>query len=266
MNHYQNILWGYSLDYPESWHLQKDSDAIILTAPAQSYPHPRKAENQGQITLRPEWNPEKVAAQKRWNLHIGKVAGMIGAKRVGSSPWQLGPLKGMEAELALPKKNPLRLWTGILVHERMILHLLVTHHKEDRTWFEPQATSILRSLRVHAPASTSEDELMFPLPPGYTPADPQDILEDIDDASTWQAFTGTASIAALQAFYLRELPSAGWDIAGYDPIPGPPEPGFARLALQREGVHLIMGILPAGGDEPASAQTGTLVLRQLTAP
>jgi len=263
MRAYQNVLWGYSLTYPDGWTIAEDGDAVILTTDAETYPTPRAEEEQGRVMIRPEWNPDRVEAQKLWNLHIGKIAGVIGAKRVGAAPWQLGALKGMEAELAMPKKDPLRLWTGILLHDRTIFHLLVTHHKLDREWFEPLATSIIRSLRVHAPAAKPGEELLFPLPPGYSPVSPGDVLDDIADASAWQAFRGTATVAALQAFYTRELPSAGWDIAGYDPLPGTQEPGFARFALEREGVQVVLGILPTGDDMPPSTQVGTIILRQL---
>jgi len=263
MSRYQNFLWGYSLTYSDEWTMQEDDDAVILTAPVESYPKPRADEHQGRVMIRPEWNPEHVEVQKLWSLHIGKIAGVIGAKRLGAAPWQLGALTGMEAELAMPKKDPLRLWTGILQHDRTIYHLLVTHHKLDRDWFEPQATNIIRSLRVHAPAAVQDEELTFPLPPGYQSVNPLDIIEDIDDASAWQAFTGSATVAALQAFYARELPSAGWNIVDYDPLPGPAEPGFARFALQRSDVHLVLGILPIGDDSPPSTQAGTIMLRQL---
>lgn len=264
MTDVQNLLWGFSLTCPDDWEQRRDGDAIIFVAPLNP-DSPDEAREAGQVMLRPEWNPARTEVRKLWNLHIGKIAGVIGAKRVGAGPWQLGDMKGMEAELVMPKKDPLRLWTGMLMRDRIILHVMVTHHKLDRTWFEPLATDIIRSLRFHAPAAAVEDEPVFPLPPEYTPVNPISILDDIDDAGEWQAFSGEASVGALQAFFARELPAAGWDIAAYDPVPGPPEPGFARFALQREGIHIVLGILPEGSDAPPSTQSGTIILRELQA-
>ena len=264
MINYQNLLWGFSLSYPDSWEHRLDDDAVIFLAPLNP---DSKDENRevGQVMLRPEWNPARTEVRKLWNLHIGKIAGMIGAKRVGAGPWQLGDMKGMEAELVMPKKDALRLWTGMLVRDRIILHFMVTHHKLDRPWFEPLATDIIRSLRFHAAAAEADDEAIFPLPPEYSPVEPTTVLDDIDDAEAWQAFRGKASVGALQAFYTRELPATGWNIAAYDPVPGPAEPGFARFALQREGIHIVLGLLPEGDEAPPSAQTGTIILRQLPA-
>ena len=265
MAEYQNLLWGLSLTYPDSWQKALDGDAVLFSAPESNHSSDGALET-GKVMLRPEWNPEQTDIKKLWNLHIGKIAGVLGAKRVGAGPWHMGDMKGMEAELVMPKKDPMRLWTGILTRERMILHFMVTHHKLDREWFEPLATALIKSLRFHAPAAKREPELIFPIPPEFERTDPLSVIEDIKDPSVWQAFKGTASVGALQAFYARELPAAAWQIAAYDPIPGPSEPGFARFALQREGVQIILGILPAGGDAPPSSQPGIILFRQLSLP
>ncbi|MBN2554832.1 MAG: hypothetical protein JXA97_02740 [Anaerolineales bacterium] len=265
MAEYQNLLWGFSLAFPDTWEKNLDGDAVLFSAPESGLSRNGAFET-GKVMLRPEWNPEQTDIKKLWNLHIGKIAGVLGAKRVGASPWHMGDMKGMEAELVMPKKDPMRLWTGILARERIILHFMVTHHKLEREWFEPLATALIKSLRFHAPAAKPEPNLIFPIPPQFERTDPLFFIEDIEDPPVWQAFKGSASVGALQAFYARELPAAAWQIVAYDPIPGSSEPGFARFALQRADVQIILGILPAGGDVPPSSQPGIILLRQLSFP
>ncbi len=234
---FQHILWGYELTYPEDWTHQSVQDAEAFA--------PGENANAGQISIRGEWNWERQSIEPLWIRHIGKLAGMIGAKQVGSAPWRLGEAEGLEAEIVLPKKDNRRLWTGVLKHDFRVLHFMVTHPKESRAQFEPVATKIIFSLRFLNRAlgiRTSGEGI--PLPPGYKAVDPQSILTDISDPTNWRAYSGKAGIGALQAFYLREAPTHNWKMEEYVPFPGPSELGFARLQLQRREQKIMLGMMP----------------------
>ncbi len=85
-----------------------------------------------------------------------------------------------------------------------VLHFMVTHPKEARADFEPAVTKVISSLRFPnriLGIKTSREGI--PLPPGYEAVDPKNILPDVSDPANWRAYSGTAGIGALQAFYLR---------------------------------------------------------------
>jgi hypothetical protein len=150
------------------------------------------------------------------------LAGMLGAKQVGSAPWKLGDAVGGEAEIVLPKKDNGRLWTGILMRDFRVLHFMVTHPKEIRAQFEPVTTKIISSLRFpnqFLGIKTSREGI--PLPPGYEAVDPKSILTDISNPENWRAYSGKAGIGALQAFYF-EVPIHNWEMEEYVPFPVPP--------------------------------------------
>src|SRR6266498_174084 len=186
MTIFQHILWGYEITYPDNWTHQtvQDSDAFV-TIPDALDPH-YLGEDAGQLLIRGEWNWAREPIEPLWNQHIGMLAGMLGAKQVGSAPWKIGQAAGLEAEIALSKKDNRRLWTGILMRDFRVFHFMVTHPKEARNQFEPVATQIISSLcfpeRIPGIEMSSEG---LPLPPGYTPADPKNILPDIPDSEQW---------------------------------------------------------------------------------
>jgi hypothetical protein len=245
MTVFQQILWGYEITYPDTWTHQtvQDSDAFVTTPDALD-PH-YQGEDAGQLLVRGEWNWAHQPIEPLWNQHIGMLAGMLGAKQVGSAPWKIGQATGLEAEIVLPKKDNRRLWTGILMRDFRVLHFMVTHPKEVREQFEPVATKIISSLnfpdRIQGIETSAEG---LPLPPGYMSAEPKSILPDIPDPRQWRAYSGREGIGALQAFYLREIPTHNWRIVEYVPFPGEFDLGFARLQLQKDGRQVTLGIMP----------------------
>lgn len=246
MTIFQHILWGYEITYPDHWTHQtvQDVDAFV-TIPDALDPH-YFGQDAGQLLVRGEWNWARQPIEPLWNQHIGMLAGMLGAKEVGSAPWKIGNASGLEAEIVLPKKDNQRLWTGVLMHDLRVFHFMVTHPKEVRELFERVATKIISSL--HFPdrilgIETSTEGLL--LPPSYTSVDPKNILPDIPDPEQWRAYSGADGIGALQAFYLRELPVHNWEITEYIPFPGAPDLGFARLQLRRDDRQITLGIMPS---------------------
>jgi hypothetical protein len=238
MSVFRHILWGYELTYPDGWFHQEVQDADGF-APYDSSP------DAGQLQVRGEWNWQRQPIGPLWTQHIGMLAGMIGAKQVGSAPWKLGNAVGLEAEILLPKKDNRRLWTGILLHDFRVLHFMVTHPKEVRDEFEPVATKIISSLRfLNRILDIKVTREGVPLPPEYAPFDPKNILRDIREPEHWRAFSGKAGIGALQAFYLRELPVHNWEMEEYVPFPSSSELGFARLQLRRDGLKIMLGLMP----------------------
>lgn len=242
---FQNVLWGYELVYPDDWvhHTQGaiETFAANLEALEADYTGP----NSGQVMVRVEWNAAGQPIQPIWNNHIGMLAGWLGARKVGSAPWHMGGASGIEAEIVLATKDPRRLWTGILEHRLTLFHFMVLHLKEERASFEPIATALISSLRLilrAAALEVSDDGL--PLPPGYTPVSPQDVIADITEPQRWSAYDGSSGIDALQAFYVREAPNFDWQVTEYIPYPAQNNLGFARFRLQRENTRLTLGILP----------------------
>jgi hypothetical protein len=242
MSVFRHILWGYELTYPDHWTHQsvQDVDAFRDVSATND-----DEVNAGQLMVRGEWNWERKPIEPLWNKHIGLMAGMIGAKEIGSAPWKLGDATGVEAEIVLPKKDNQRLWTGILMRDFRVLHFMVTHSKEIREAFEPAATKVISSLRfpnrILGIKVTREG---IPLPPGYEAVDPKSILTDISDTTNWRAYSGNAGIGALQAFYLREVPIHNWDMEEYVPFPSSSELGFARLQLRRPNLKITLGMMP----------------------
>jgi hypothetical protein len=234
---FQHTLWGYELTYPEDWIHQSVQD-VDTFAPAEDL-------DAGQVSVRGEWNWERQPVESLWVHHIGKLAGMIGAKQVGSAPWRLKDAVGFEAEIVLPKKDNRRLWTGILMRDFRVLHFMVAHPKESRAQFEPVATEIISSLRFlnRIPGIQISRE-GIPVPPGYQAVDPKSILNDISDPANWRAYAGKAGIGALQAFFLREIPVHNWEMEEYAPFPSSSELGFARLQLHKQDQKITLGMMP----------------------
>lgn len=245
MTVFRHILWGYELTHPDHWTHESVQDADAFSEALASSDEGLVA---SQLLVRGEWNWERKPIEPLWNQHIGLMAGMIGAKRVGSAPWRLGDATGLEAEIALPKKDNQRLWTGVLMRDFRVLHFMVTHPKEARPEFEPVVTKVIASLRFpNRVLGIKANREGIPVPPGYEPVDPKSILTDLADSENWRAYSGTSGIGALQAFYLREVPIHNWEMEEYVPFPGPSDLGFARLRLRRGNVKIMLGMMPYDG-------------------
>jgi hypothetical protein len=242
MTVFRHILWGYELSYPDHWTHRsvEDADAFFEALDAGG-----EGLESAQVLVRGEWNWERKPIEPMWNRHIGLLAGMVGAKQVGSAPWKLGGASGLEAEIVLSKKENQRLWTGILMQDFRVLHFMVTHPREARQVFEPAATKVISSLRFpNRILGIKANREGVPLPPGYEAVDPTRILADITEPEKWRAYSGLAGIGALQAFYIRELPIHNWDMEEYVPFPSSSELGFARLQLRKGNLKITLGIMP----------------------
>ncbi len=265
MTLFQHILWGYELTYPNSWVHQKIKDTDVFVSKLEALEPDYEGSEAGQLQIRCEWNWARQNVEPLWNEQLGKIAGIVGAKSIGSAPWRIGDATGIEAEIVMPKKDKNRLWTGILMHEFCVLHFMVIHPKEAREFFELEATRIISSLQFPksiAGASTTLEGL--PLPPNFEPTDPQLVLNDIGDVRNWRAFTGEAEVGALQSFYLRELAAHHWEIVEYVPYTNLTELGFARYRLQKENQSLTLGLMPSEKVDPITGQTQANIVYKIT--
>jgi hypothetical protein len=259
---FQHVLWGFELSYPDDWVHRSVLDVDSFAANIEALATDSVEVEAGQLNVRGEWNWSRQPIAPLWNEHIGKLAGMIGAKQVGSAPWMMGGATGLEAEIVMPKKDNRRIWTGILMRDFRVLHFLVIHPKEERASFEPIATKIIVSLRfpvrIMGLKQTREG---LPLPPDYKRVDPKSILNDIAEPENWRAYDGKSGVGALQAFYLREAPIHNWDVEEYAPFPGPTDLGFARLRLRRDDQRITLGIMPFDVEKVSSSSPAKLVYK-----
>lgn len=265
MAEYQNIFWGYELTYPDDWTHQSIGGAEGFAAGREALEPGYEGPHSGHLLVSAEWNAEGRQIEPIWKRHLGMVAGMIGAKKVGSAPWQMGGGLGFEAEIMLPKRDQMRLWAGILAYKLTVLKFVVQHPLEDRAWFEPAATDILKSLRfVHRIQGLETSASGLPLPPGYSQVDPREVIPDIAHPEDWRAYQGSAPVDGLQAFYVREAPVYGWELAEYVPFPADSGLGFARLTLRREGQEVVLGILPYSESQTVHAASPARLVVKIT--
>lgn len=259
---FQDLLWGYELTYPDHWTHQSLEDVEGFAASPKALQAGYQGEKNGHLLVRAEWNGLLQDLQPLWNQHIARTAGMLGAKNVGAAAWKMGGAVGMEAEIALPKNSNQRLWVGILERGPVILHFMVSHSLEERTWFEPLVTRLISSL--HFPANwegLQQDATGLPLPPGYMQVEPTDLISDIADPIPWRAYRGSSPVGALQAFYLRELQKNGWEIENFEPFPGLTDLGFARFKVRQGITSLTLGLMPYSGERVSSTSPANLVLQ-----
>ena len=261
MQIYQNLLWGYELQYPENWkHFYQEN--------AEWFKPDLVEDNntfQGHLILAAEWvyPPRKI--EQLWQKHILSTAGKVEAKNIGSAPWKIGNAVGYEAEIVLPKRENKRLWTGILLNGPLLLNMVVAHHLKERQTFEPLVSDILRNLKFpeHFP-QISQNPVEIPLPPGYTQTQVKDILPDINEEDIWYAYQGGESMGALQAFYARELLAAGWFIEEFVSFPEQAqELGFCRIRVQKAGKTCLIGLMPYGEDILTSRSPAKVVMKVL---
>jgi len=128
----------------------------------------------------------------------------------------------------------------------VILHLMVTHRKDDRSLFQEPASQMVSSLRfVAALENVATTARGIPLPPGYRSIAPEEIVEGVNNPAAWEAFTGSAPIGGVQVFYLREAVQHGWKIAEYYPYPNIKAPApVARMLLEKDGAVAAVALLP----------------------
>ena len=254
MNGYQHPMWGISFTLPDGWQDDEDGDQVSISS--QAYPG-------ATLQVRCEWNGALRPVGPIWTGHIGKLAGIFGASEVGSVPWKLNDLNGIEAEIRMPKKAETRLWAGVLAHGFIILQLAITHPIEDKEALNPLFTRIVASLRfVEHTKSTGETPAGIPLPPGAAPFDPRTIIDDIGPSEDWEGCQTGDSIGALQAYYQRELPASGWTVSEFVPFPGSSF-GFARFTINKDKQNAVLGIMPQG-EKVHNASPGVVVIKHLT--
>ncbi len=247
-------LWGYALDYPDGWVWREDGEVVAFAAHEAALNLDYEGERLGHLVIRPELNPYLRPIEPLWTQYITRIAIMRGAKNMGSAPLRVGNLQGYEAELQLPQKSNRRLWVGLLAAGGIILHLMLTHRRDERDAFQAPASQMVRSLRfVARTEGVPATPWGVPLPPDYTPVAPQEVLADATPEQGWEAYQGAAPIAALQAFYLRELPQHGWQVETYYPYPNrSPEVRFAGFGVRREDEQATVALIPHG-EKPTRA-------------
>jgi hypothetical protein len=249
---FQHPLWGFELTYPDDWAHQSNADADGFAKNAEVFDQANVANGQAaHMLVRGEWNGRREPIAPLWNQHITKLSIMLGAKKLGSSPFSMGGANGFEAEIQMPQRENRRLWAGILAREAVILHLMISHPREERAEFEPQATQIIASLRfIERASDIATTQFGIPLPPNYKPVDPASLVPDAQDYDSWQAYDGSSDIGALQAFYFREAPIREWEISEFIPFPNQSNIDFARLRIRKNEVTATLGILPSEHKKP----------------
>ena len=259
---FQQQLWGYELAYPDDWAHRSLGEVEGFAACPKALEPDHSEPQSGHLLVRAEWNGMLYSASDLWQAHIGKVSSMVGAKKVGSAPWTLAGASGFEAEIVLSKKEQRRLWVGFLSWGATLLEFMVAHPLDERSWFEPKVTEILKSLRfLEHIDGLAVHTCGLPLPPDCASMEPTEILEDIPDPSAWQAFDCPHSIGGLQAFYLRELPHYGWTIETFQPFPGDHDLGFARLRLRQADRLIALGLLPYQQTPSAPELSGRIAFK-----
>jgi hypothetical protein len=259
---FQHLFWGFEFTYPDDWHHKTKNGLELFASQPEALDIDYAGPYAGYILVRADWNVVNESLEEIWNRHLGLAAGLIGAKKVGSAPWRMAGATGFEAEIVLPKKESLRLWTGILSRGFLVLNMVVSHPKESRNWFEPIVTKIISSLRFPSTVREYPTTLQgVPLPPEYKAIDPRLAVDDIPEPAQWQAFDGESSIGALQAFYLREALACGWQVQEYVPFPIQSNLGFARLTLSKDDITVILGLLPKGEQTVNSDSSARVVIK-----
>ena len=261
---FQHLLWGYEFTYPADWVHLTLGDVEGFAEHAEALVPGYTGERSGHLLVKAEWNAALQPVEPLWGRHMGVTAGLIGAKRVGSAPWQMGGAVGLEAELSMPKLSNIRLWSGILARDFLVLHFMVTHPKDDRPRFEPLVTKLIASLRfVPSVRDRAVEEQGLPLPPGYARIDPRQVIPDIADPAPWSAYGGDSPVGALQAFYLREGAALGWTVEEFLPFPADTGLGFARFRLKKDEAAVMVGLMPAGDETVTVSSPANIVIKRL---
>jgi hypothetical protein len=259
---FQQMLWGYRLEYPEDWTHRTIQQVEGFAPDPLGLSPDASGPGSGHLLIQAEWNGRRLPIGPLWESHIARVAAMVGAHRVGSAPWTMGGGEGFETEIALPKKTDERLWVGILARQDVLLKFMVTHPKGDRAWFEPAATEILRSLVfLDSAEGIPVHTTGLPLPPGSRSISPSEALVDLPDPDAWSVFDTPHSFDSLHAFYAREAPVHGWSIESFESFPHESDPGFSRVRLSRADHVLALGLIPIRPDAPGLAWLGRIAIK-----
>jgi hypothetical protein len=262
MGKFQHLLWGYELSYPDSWAHRSLPETEGFAASSEAFELDAQGPGSGHLLIRTDWNGAHQPVEQLWSQHIGQTAGMLLAKNVGAAPWHMGGATGYEAEIILPKRENRRLWVGMLSYGLILLQLMVAHPLEDRPWFEPAASDIIKTLRFPRKMDgIQENSEGLPLPPQYDAVDPSSIIPDIQPGDRWAAYQGASSVGSLQAFYIREMLGRGWFLEEFDPFPGATELGFARLRFTRQEDSVTIGIMPGGTSRLTALSPASVVMR-----
>ena len=121
---FQNPLWGFELTYPDDWAQQTNADADGFAQNAEDFDQVGDVNEQAaHMLVRGEFNGKRSPIAPLWNQHITKLSIMLGAKKLGASPFSMGGANGFEAEIQLPKRINRRLWTGLLARSHLRQHL-----------------------------------------------------------------------------------------------------------------------------------------------
>ena len=258
---FQNPLWGFELSHPDAWVQKSTAEADGFAQKSEVFDQAGSANTQAaHMLVRGEFNGYRKPIAPLWNQYITKLSIMLGAKKLGASPFSMGGANGFEAEIQLPQKLNRRLWAGILARETTILHFMVSHPKEERDAFEPKATKIITSLRfLERVEGLETNENNLPLPPNYRPVAPTNLVPDAVEDGSWEAYDGESDLGALQVFYFRELPQHGWKIEEFIPFPNQVDVDFARLQIHKGDFSATLGILPFGEKK----LTGKIVVKRI---
>ena len=241
MQKFGHILWGYELFYPDDWVHKSIRDVQGFALNERALEPGFTGPGSGHLLVRADWNSTGQSLESIWNRHLGMTSGMIGAKKVGTAAWEMAGLQGFEAEIVLPKQEKNRLWTGILSRGFIILNLMVTHPKDERSAFEPPVTRIITSLRF--PETMGEFPLSrrgIPLPPGYEEMDARQAVEDIDRPRPVAGLRGRKLDRRPAGLLPARAAGPGLDdrpvlaVPGAA-FPGPNEPGICQVHLAKGG-------------------------------
>lgn len=245
MAEFQQMIWGYRLSYPDDWIHRSLHEVEGFAADPHALDPDAAGPGSGHLLIQAEWNGMRVPVEPLWESHIAKIAAMFGAARVGSARWTMGGGAGHEAEIVLPKKAEKRLWVGFLARGLVLLKIMVAHPLEDRPWFEPLVSEILKGLLfLDRAEGVPVHESGIPVPAGCREIDPAEVLSNLPEPSAWRVFETPHSFNGLHAFYTREAPAHGWQLELLESLPHEHGPGFSRMRLSKGDRVLALGLLP----------------------
>jgi hypothetical protein len=114
----------------------------------------------------------------------------------------LGGAKGLEAELPFQKAKSAPMGRNFGARRAGAAFHGVAHLERSRLCLNRCSPPDLQPALSSQPGrSLAHDTCGLPLPPGYTPADPTGLVNDIADPQNWRAYCGASSIGSLQAFF-----------------------------------------------------------------